>query len=51
MPTVAVPVLTRIGEGRFKRMVRPGETLRCDVTVIDRIGPARWLKARSPAAA
>ena len=42
----AVPVLTRIGEARFKRIVRPDETLRCEVTLDERVGPARYMTAR-----
>ncbi len=42
----AVPVLTRIQDARFKRMVAPGETLRCEVELRERIGPARFLSAR-----
>jgi 3-hydroxyacyl-[acyl-carrier-protein] dehydratase len=42
----AVPVLTRIGEARFKRMVGPGETVECEVHLDQRVGPARYLTAR-----
>ena len=42
----AVPVLTRIGEARFKRMVLPGETVRCEVRLDERVGPARWMSAK-----
>jgi len=42
----AVPVLTRIGEARFKRMVAPGETVECEVRLDQRVGPARYLTAR-----
>jgi 3-hydroxyacyl-[acyl-carrier-protein] dehydratase len=42
----AVPVLTRIGEARFKRMVGPGETVECEVRLEERVGPARYLTAR-----
>jgi len=45
-PEGAVPVLTRIGDARFKRMVGPGDTLRCEVTLDERVGPARYLTAR-----
>lgn len=45
-PDGAVPVLTRIGDARFKRMVGPGDTLRCEVTLDQRVGPARYLTAR-----
>lgn len=42
----AVPVLTRIGEARFKRMVGPGDCLRCEVTLDQTVGPARYMTAR-----
>lgn len=45
-PPGAVPVLTRIGEARFKRMVGPGETVECEVRLEQRVGPARWMSAR-----
>ncbi|MCC6408852.1 MAG: beta-hydroxyacyl-ACP dehydratase [Planctomycetes bacterium] len=41
-----VPVLVKLGEARFRRMVRPGETLRFQVTLDERIGPARLMTAR-----
>lgn len=41
----AVPVLTRIEDARFRRVVRPGETLRAEVEVTERLGPARYCKA------
>lgn len=43
--TNAVPVLTRIEDARFKKIVRPGETLRAHVETIERLGPARFMKA------
>jgi len=46
VPQGAVPVLTRIGEARFRRMVGPGDTLRCEVTLDERVGPARYLTAK-----
>jgi 3-hydroxyacyl-[acyl-carrier-protein] dehydratase len=42
----AVPVLTRVEDARFKRMVRPGAVLRAEVTLTDRLGPACYMKAR-----
>ncbi len=45
-PPGAVPVLTRIRDAHFKRMVSPGETLRCEVELRERVGPARYLSAR-----
>lgn len=41
----AVPVLTRIEDARFRRIVRPGESLRAHVEVVERVGPARFCKA------
>jgi len=41
----AVPVLTKIEDARFRRIVRPGETLRAQVDVVERVGPARYCKA------
>lgn len=42
----STPVLTKIAEARFKRMVRPGETLRCEVTLDERVGPARYVEVK-----
>jgi len=42
----AVPVLTRIGEARFKHMVVPGETLRIEVTLDERVAAARFMTGR-----
>lgn len=41
----ALPVLTRIEDARFKKMVKPGETLVAEVVCIERIGAARYVKA------
>jgi 3-hydroxyacyl-[acyl-carrier-protein] dehydratase len=41
----AVPVLTRIEDARFKKFVKPGETLRAQVDVVERLGSASWMKA------
>jgi 3-hydroxyacyl-[acyl-carrier-protein] dehydratase len=46
IPAGAVPVLTRVGDARFKRRVGPGETLRCEVLLDERVGPARYMKAK-----
>jgi 3-hydroxyacyl-[acyl-carrier-protein] dehydratase len=40
-----VPVLVRIEDARFRKIVRPGETLAARVELVDRVGPARYLKA------
>jgi len=45
-PPAGFPVLTRIDQARFKRMVRPGETLRADLTLNERLGPACYMKAK-----
>ena len=42
----AVPVLTKIGDARFKRTARPGETLRCEVVLDERLGTARYMTAK-----
>jgi 3-hydroxyacyl-[acyl-carrier-protein] dehydratase len=41
-----VPVVTRMGDVRFKRMVRPGEVLRLEVELVERLAEAFFLKAR-----
>jgi 3-hydroxyacyl-[acyl-carrier-protein] dehydratase len=41
-----VPVLTKIGDARFKKPVAPGETLRIDVTLDERVGPARYMTGK-----
>ena len=40
-----LPVLTRIEDARFKRIVRPGETLRAEVELVERLSNACWCKA------
>ena len=42
----ATPVLTRITDARFRRMVRPGDELRCEVALDERVGPARYVSAK-----
>jgi len=39
------PVLVRIENARFKRMVRPEETLTTQVKITDSLANARWCKA------
>jgi 3-hydroxyacyl-[acyl-carrier-protein] dehydratase len=46
VPHGAVPVLTKIGDARFKRPVGPGETLRCELKLDERIGTARYMTAK-----
>lgn len=41
-----VPVATRMNDVRFKRMVRPGETLRMEVDLVERLASAFFLKAK-----
>jgi 3-hydroxyacyl-[acyl-carrier-protein] dehydratase len=41
-----VPVLTRLEMARFRRMVLPGETLTTEVLLVERVGPAWFLKAK-----
>lgn len=40
------PVLTRVSNGRFKRMAHPGEELRAELELTEALGPARFMKAR-----
>lgn len=47
IPEGHVPVLTKIGGARFKRMVRPGETVRNEVTLDQRLGTARYMTGRA----
>ncbi|MFT5732249.1 MAG: 3-hydroxyacyl-[acyl-carrier-protein] dehydratase [Planctomycetota bacterium] len=41
-----VPVLTRIEEARFRKIVRPGETLRAEVHLTERLSNARYVTAK-----
>jgi len=41
-----VPVATRMNDVRFKRMVRPGETMRIEVRLTERLAGAFFLKAK-----
>jgi len=41
-----VPVLVRIESARYRRMVRPGETLETTVTLEEQVGPAWFLEGR-----
>ena len=41
-----VPVATRMNDVRFKRMVRPGETVDLDVTLNERLADAFYLTAK-----
>lgn len=44
-PGGGLPVLTRIEDARYKKVVRPGETLRAEVTQVEQLSNARWCKA------
>jgi 3-hydroxyacyl-[acyl-carrier-protein] dehydratase len=41
-----VPVATRLNDVRFKRMIRPGETIDIEVELTDRLADAFYLKGR-----
>ncbi|HZZ71596.1 MAG TPA: 3-hydroxyacyl-ACP dehydratase FabZ family protein [Pirellulales bacterium] len=41
-----VPVATRANNVRFKRMVRPGETIQIEVDFVERLAEAFFLKAK-----
>ena len=47
----AVPVATRMNDVKFKRMVRPGETIEIDIKLTERLANAFFLQAESPAVA
>jgi 3-hydroxyacyl-[acyl-carrier-protein] dehydratase len=42
-----VPVLARIEKAKFRRLVRPGELLTTRVTLVEKVGPASFLEAKS----
>jgi 3-hydroxyacyl-[acyl-carrier-protein] dehydratase len=41
-----MPVLTRMNDVRFKRMVRPGEKILIEVELVERLADAIFLKAK-----
>lgn len=41
-----VPVATRMNDVRFKRVVRPGETIEIEVELVERLAEAFFLKAK-----
>jgi 3-hydroxyacyl-[acyl-carrier-protein] dehydratase len=41
-----VPVATRLNDVRFRRMVRPGDTIEIDVQLKERLASAYFLHAR-----
>ncbi len=42
-----LPVVTRMNDVRFKRIVRPGETIRIEVELVERLADAFFLKAKA----
>lgn len=45
--TAGVPVVTRIQDARFKRMVRPGQTLDVEATLDDELDGAYYMTGRA----
>ncbi len=43
-PNDRVPVLTRISNAKFKREVKPGDTLQIKVKIKEQVGPAWFMK-------
>ena len=43
-PDNRVPVLTRISNAKFKREVKPGDTLQIKVKIKEQVGPAWFMK-------
>jgi len=41
-----VPVATRMNDVRFKRMVRPGETIHMEIDLVEQVSSAFFLKAK-----
>jgi 3-hydroxyacyl-[acyl-carrier-protein] dehydratase len=41
-----VPVATRLGEVKFKRMMRPGETIEIEARLVERLADAFFLSAK-----
>jgi 3-hydroxyacyl-[acyl-carrier-protein] dehydratase len=41
-----VPILSKIGQARFKRMVKPGETLRIEVVPLEQQGPFHLMRGK-----
>ncbi len=44
--THKAPVATRMNDVRFKRMVRPGETVRIEIELTERLADAFFMKAK-----
>ena len=41
-----VPVVTRLQDARFKKMVRPGDTIRAEITLKEKLANAFFLAAK-----
>jgi len=46
-PAAGVPVLTRITDARFKRIVRPGDTLELEATIDEELPGAYYLTGKA----
>jgi 3-hydroxyacyl-[acyl-carrier-protein] dehydratase len=44
-PSSGTPVLTRIEDARFKKLVSPGETLRAELETRETLANVRWMSA------
>ena len=42
-----VPAVTRVKDAKFKRMVLPGDTLRLEVELTERLGPAFYMSGKA----
>ena len=42
-----LPVATRMNDVKFKRMVRPGETIRMEIDLVERLADVFFLKAKA----
>lgn len=42
----AVPVVTRVSEVKFRKMISPGEVIETTVEIIEKVGPAYFMKAQ-----
>ena len=43
----AVPVISRVSDVQFRRLIRPGETLDIEVTLTDRVSKAFYLAGKA----
>ena len=46
LDTGSIPVATRLSDVKFKRMVRPGETIRMEVQLNERLADAFYLRGK-----